>query len=301
MARRKLSHRTYDLYSAYSYYLPDWKGLLMLLIMFIVGSFLGSLLTSGLTFLFKGYSSSVVNSACMLVSYPIMFLPPMLYAAYQSRRNEGFDNVGLKVDSNNFGYFSTFSIVLAVIVAAIAMCFVMDIFGAIMPPMPSYLEKMMNAFNDGPLWMTLISTAIFAPFFEEWLCRGMILRGMLQRMKPVWAIVVSALFFALIHGNPWQAIPAFGFGMLFGYVYYKTGSLKLTMLMHCTNNALSAIIGRMAAFRDCDSFMDTMSASTYWIMFAVCLLWVVYFVLRISRIGIPLGSRGNFDRVSESA
>ncbi len=297
MARRKLKHRSFDLYSAYSYYFPDLKGVLMLLVMFLFGALLGNIVTYGMMVCFKSFSTSIVNGAAMLVAYPIMFIPPMLYASYKSRMNEGFDNIGLKVDSSNFGYFSTFSIILAVITATVAMAFVMDIFGAILPPMPEFLKNAMNAFDDNPVWMTLLSVCVFAPFFEEWLCRGMVLRGLLQHMKPIWAIVVSALFFALIHANPWQAIPAFLGGMLFGYVYYKTGSVKLTMLMHCINNLISTICGRIDVLKDCTSFMDVMSTSTYVIMFLVCLLWVVYFILRITRIGIPLGRHGNFDPV----
>ncbi len=52
-------------------------------------------------------------------------------------------------------------------------------------------------------------------------------------MNPALAIAISAIFFATIHGNLWQGISAFILGSFFGYVYYKTGSLKLTMLMHC--------------------------------------------------------------------
>lgn len=69
-------------------------------------------------------------------------------------------------------------------------------------------------------------------------------------IKPVWAIFWSAVFFAFIHLNPWQAVPAFILGCLFGYVYYKTGSLKLTMLMHFTNNTFSLIFSNIDKFKD---------------------------------------------------
>ena len=79
------------------------------------------------------------------------------------------------------------------------------------------------------------------------------------------AIFWSALIFAVIHLNPFQAVPAFLLGILMGWVYYKTGSLKLTILMHFTNNLLSMLISwyfPMASTTD--SFKDILPPDTYW-------------------------------------
>ena len=86
-----------------------------------------------------------------------------------------------------------------------------DAFGFILPEPPQWFKAAMDAMTSADsLLLNLISVSIFAPIFEEWLCRGMVLRGLLaNKMKPVWAIVISALFFAFIHLNPWQALPAF--------------------------------------------------------------------------------------------
>ena len=83
--------------------------------------------------------------------------------------------------------------------------------------------------------------------------------------KPIWAIFWSAVFFAFIHLNPWQAVPAFVLGCLFGYVYYKTGSLKLTMLMHCVNNTLATLLSRIPGMGEAESFMDVLSPWAYWL------------------------------------
>ena len=127
--------------------------------------------------------------------------------------------------------------------------------------------------------------SIFAPFFEEWLCRGMVLRGLLgNKVKPAWAIVFSAIFFAVIHLNPWQAVPAFLLGCLFGYVYYKTGSLKLTMLMHFANNTFSLVISNIDAFEDMDSFLDLFPSARYWVIFFACILLLVLVIRSLGRI-----------------
>ena len=61
-----------------------------------------------------------------------------------------------------------------------------------------FFVEAMSSLTGGPFWSSFLVTAIFAPIFEEWLCRGMILRGLLTKIKPAWAIIISALFFALI-------------------------------------------------------------------------------------------------------
>ena len=111
------------------------------------------------------------------------------------------------------------------------------------------------------------------------------MRGLLNRMSPFAAITMSAAFFAVIHMNPWQAIPAFILGLLFGFVYYKTGSLKLTMLMHCVNNTMAVILGRIPALKDADTFLDMMSP---WAYVCVFIAWIAFIGATITVLqGIP--------------
>jgi hypothetical protein len=88
----------------------------------------------------------------------------------------------------------------------------------------------------------ILSVVIFAPILEEFLCRGIILRGLLAHTTPINSIIWSATIFAIIHLNPWQAIPAFIFGILIGWIYWKTRSLLLAMFMHAVNNGITISI-----------------------------------------------------------
>ena len=158
------------------------------------------------------------------------------------------------------------------------------------------LMQIMEQMIGGPFWSSFLLTAIFAPIFEEWLCRGMILRGLLSKMKPGWAIVISALFFALIHMNPWQALNAFIIGVIMGYVYYKSGSLLLTMLIHFVNNGTAVVLSQFSSFSEQDYFIDMMDRSTYMVVYVLgvaVLLGCLYAFKRI-----PLEQqRGNIDTV----
>lgn len=222
-----------------------------------------------------------------------------------------FDD-GRSMDSSEHFGKSGLLLAIMVMLATVAMSFLMDIINSQMPPMPEWLESTLKGMTQGNVIINFICVSLMAPFFEEWLCRGMVLRGLLNYrrrpgadgtprhgMKPVWAIVISAAFFALIHMNPWQAVPAFGLGCLFGYVYYRTGSLKLTMFMHFTNNTIALIAGNIDSLKDADTWLDIMPVWAYCVIAVVFLAYLYIFIKRINE--IPLNSpQGNCDLVSFS-
>ena len=292
--KRHQGRASYELFANYSYYRPGFGGMMMLFLLFIIGSLLGSLL-SGIFILAMG-PSEAVSSYSMLISYPVSFIPPLLYASAKSRRNEIFDT-GYALDSNNFGTKGGLVAALTVSLATIAAAFVCEPLSAALPDMPAYLEEALESMTNGPLWASLLSVSIFAPLFEEWLCRGLVLRGLLSKMNPTGAICVSAAFFAVLHLNPWQAIPAFILGLLFGYVYYRTGSLKLTMLMHCVNNTFATIFSRIPAFREADTFMDILSPWKYAAIFILCILILASAIVIIRAIPTKDARMGNCDKI----
>lgn len=301
--------RNFDLLSSYSYFVPGPLKLISLALFFMVGAALANVIYA--VMLPFGAACSEMT---MLVSYVVMFIPPMLYASLESRKGI-FSDEGRLVDSAHFGGAGLLLTGLAVMAATISLSFIMDgISAALLPQMPDYLEELFRKMTGGNLLLNFLMVSILAPFFEEWLCRGMILRGLLYfrrsrplgggtdggggcGIRPVWAITISALFFALIHLNPWQALPAFSLGCLFGYVYYRTGSLKLTMLMHLTNNTMALIIGNIDSLDGADNWTDVLAPGPYLAASAICAA-VLLLVIRMLR-RIPLQSpQGNCDKIS---
>lgn len=109
-------------------------------------------------------------------------------------------------------------------------------------PAPEWFSKAMESALNISI-PSFISVVIIAPVFEEVLCRGIILEGLLKnKLKPQHAILWSALIFAVMHLNPWQGVYAFIIGCLMGWVYYKTRSLWTTILVHFINNGLSFLV-----------------------------------------------------------
>lgn len=90
--------------------------------------------------------------------------------------------------------------------------------------------------------LTVVFTVILAPILEELLFRK-ILCGKLLALGEGYAIVLSAAAFGLIHGNLYQFAYGFLLGMLFAFIYVKTGKLRYSIFFHMVINFLGAVVG----------------------------------------------------------
>ena len=284
--------KSYDLLRSCSWYTPGVGGMFV-----VLGWFLGGMLLAGLVcalLIAMGLGLPYI----MLIMYPLQFLPLLIFVKFKSTTNAPFDD-GYSLDSNHFGGKGILLTVLAV-AGTLAASVLLEAVNHFLPEVSEDLKKTLEALSDAPLWISLLCTAVFAPFFEEWMCRGIVLRGLLNNGKkplnPALAIVISAFFFAAIHGNLWQGITAFLIGCLLGYVYYRTGSLKLTMLMHCANNTLSIILGHFGSqeVRDAKSLLDMISLKEYLVLFAISAVILFFFIRQVKSVH-PESRQGNCD------
>ena len=196
--RRKIHN--YDVFSGHAWYVPGVKGVITLLLLFLAGTLLGSIVTIIITACFG--AEAAMNYG-MLVAYPLSFVPALIYVGVVSRRNMLFEP-GYALDSSHFGQSGGALLALLCAIAVIAAAFMTDFLNSLLPPMPDVLADALKSLTSGELWVDLLCVSIFAPVFEEWLCRGLILRGLLNAKKedgsrvssPFWAIVLSALIFA---------------------------------------------------------------------------------------------------------
>jgi membrane protease YdiL (CAAX protease family) len=84
-------------------------------------------------------------------------------------------------------------------------------------------------------------TAIVAPFAEETFFRGFVIGGLRRRFGAVGALLISAVFFALLH-PPFTIFPViFVLGLLLGLLFLQTGSLYPGILMHAMFNTVGFI------------------------------------------------------------
>ena len=92
-----------------------------------------------------------------------------------------------------------------------------------------------------------LGVVLLAPFAEELLFRGALLRGLVRRTTPARAVFASALIFALVHviGDPdtYYYVPAFLLlGLVSGWRAMKTGNLSQSVMLHMGFNFLASIL-----------------------------------------------------------
>ena len=138
-----------------------------------------------------------------------------------------------------------------------------------------------------PMWMTVAFSVILAPILEELFFRGVICKKLLA-LGEGYAIVLSAAFFALCHGNFFQLFYAFIIGCFFALIYVKTGKLIYSTLLHVIVNFLGTVVVTwVLELSDYDSLMSEgfAAVSENLISVAVLLLYET-FIFGISVFGL---------------
>lgn len=97
---------------------------------------------------------------------------------------------------------------------------------------PSYADYSSTV---GAYILGIFGLCLFPAFGEESVLRGTLMRG-LRSKGTVYAITMSALMFALMHGSPVQFIHQFLIGLIMAYIVSLTDCLWYSIVFHFTNN-----------------------------------------------------------------
>jgi sodium transport system permease protein len=84
----------------------------------------------------------------------------------------------------------------------------------------------------------LLVFGILAAICEELAFRGFILTGLLRRLRPRNAILLSSFLFALFHMNVFQFLPSFFLGVVLGLLTVRSKSVLPAMFFHALHNGL---------------------------------------------------------------
>ena len=98
--------------------------------------------------------------------------------------------------------------------------------------------------KEAPLstYATLITSVLVAPFCEEVFFRGFVFPGLLRGMSLAWAIVLSALIFAVAHADPGSFAVLFFIGLALAFVRWRTDSIWPSILLHLLNNGVGTLL-----------------------------------------------------------
>jgi membrane protease YdiL (CAAX protease family) len=89
--------------------------------------------------------------------------------------------------------------------------------------------------------LSVLIAVVLAPILEELVFRKLLI-DRLARYGGALAVVTSGLCFGLFHMNLYQFFYAAGLGMLFGYLYLRTGKILYTIVLHMLVNFMGSVV-----------------------------------------------------------
>lgn len=106
----------------------------------------------------------------------------------------------------------------------------------------SLFKTLMTTDSFGAVTINLIMIAVLPAIGEEFIFRGVFQKIFCRLFKSGHlAIWITAFIFSFIHLQFFGFIPRFILGLLFGYLFYWSGTLWLPVISHFVNNAVPTI------------------------------------------------------------
>jgi membrane protease YdiL (CAAX protease family) len=112
---------------------------------------------------------------------------------------------------------------------------------------PDYgMEQVVQEARSWPPFLAVLLIGLGPGISEELWCRGFLGRGLVGKHGFVGGILLTSLFFGVIHMDLPQGIMAACMGVVLHYAYVMTRSLFVPMLLHFLNNSLAVIGDRIS-------------------------------------------------------
>ncbi len=135
-------------------------------------------------------------------------------------------------------------LVLAMLPGLVVVCSgVLVLFKSILPDIIQihYQEQIVGLITEWPPWFNVLVIGLGAAVGEELFCRGFLGRGLVGRYGFVKGILLTSMFFGILHLDPPHVLATFVMGMVLHFVYLMTRSLWMPMLLHFLNNSLAGL------------------------------------------------------------
>ena len=138
-------------------------------------------------------------------------------------------------------------------------------------PAPEYILDLNGLLQPESImgfFLLFIAVVIIAPLGEELLFRGFLQQILEKHWKDVTkAVLVTALFFAMIHMNPYWFVQIYILGILLGFLAWKTKSVLPPLILHGINNAM-AMFFSFAEIEDNSIYIVNGHVAPWFIFFA---------------------------------
>lgn len=201
-----------------------FSGIVLILVLFVLAQII-----MGLMSFFMTGSIEKVDVRSMLVCD--MLLAMVLVALRLVRRNPFVQKFSCPAGA----YVLAIVAIISLAVAEDAIFYVTGI---------DNTEQMKQLFGEmaGSL-LGFLGLCIIGPLVEELGFREGIQRHLMRAgMRPWTAIVLTALIFAIMHGNLSQGIAAMMSGCLLGFLFLLSGNIRLSLTAHVANNTVAFLM-----------------------------------------------------------
>ncbi len=123
----------------------------------------------------------------------------------------------------------------------------------------------MQVNNFGQFMLAMLIVVVMPAFSEELIYRGYICNCLSRPGKKLdWAaVVISAGFFFIMHGNVYQTVHQFVIGVVAAVVYLSTRSLWASVALHFANNFFAVLIEYVSAG---GGFANFIVGNWFWVM-----------------------------------
>ena len=144
--------------------------------------------------------------------------------------------------------------------------------------------NLIHADNFVEMLLVIITISIIPAICEEVMFRGYIQRSFGFKFKPHIAALLTALFFALYHFNPYGLIPLAIIGFYLGFAAYKSESLVIPIVLHFLNNFFAVmlyfIIGDDELFKSNVSDVESLDANILYFFLLLLMFITLIFIIK---------------------
>ena len=253
----------------------DWKGAFALIGGMIVGTAAVSVINVFSMFVFN--ENLQYNDFYLMLTNAAGFVGAIFAFDYFIARPQTGRKLNFNFSPTNVGtYLLIFPMMLGMMFIAEFITSQIPITGPFFGEYYEFFSRLMEQMTKDKATMIVLAV-IMAPIFEEIVFRGIIQKGLINKgMNSATAIIISSVVFGLVHGNPWQFVGAVLLGCVLGFVYHKTKSLLLPILLHAFNNLCSSIL---IFYGDSESFADVFRIFEWIVLGIGIILFAVFYYL----------------------
>jgi len=181
----------------------------------------------------------------VILMHTLMIDVSVLFFIYYLTKTKGCDltSLGLKfqkLKKDLFAGLAIYAAVLPIIILVLTgLVFISELISYEPPPHP-LVEILVEEDKKTPIiiYLSIFLACTLGPVIEEMFFRGFCYPVFKEKWGSVWGMVISAAFFASIHGSLFAFIPIFVLGLILAYVYEKRNSLIPSIVIHVTHNSI---------------------------------------------------------------